>query len=98
MTVTPQTGQDAATWIEERTRHGQHVVARNVTGWLLLHPGCGGTDCEYAIALEQTERPPADSAPAFVAIIDKDGRLAPDHRATWDDVVDHETVRRADGA
>ncbi len=75
---------DAALWIEDRQRRGEHVVARTMNGYGLVHPGCNGP-CEF------TGLPATAPNPMYVAKIE-DGAIVPDHRAHWEDVVEHERL------
>lgn len=75
---------DVQGWIQERIRHGEHVVALNITGPALLHPGCDRDECEFIghpLAV-----PPTPERPVYVAEVGPDG-VRPFTRAHWDDVV-----------
>ncbi|MEO6115974.1 MAG: hypothetical protein ABIP33_06280 [Pseudolysinimonas sp.] len=82
MTTPAPTGLDADLWIQERIRHGQHVIARSVTGVQLLHPGCE-PPCEYS---GRDIKLPTDEKPIYVAEISKDGTITPEAHAQWEDV------------
>lgn len=70
--TTSAAGVDAATFIEDRIRHGEHVVADSVTGTKLLHPGCA-MPCEYANR-EITDHPRTHGG-VYIAALAADGTI-----------------------
>lgn len=85
-------GLDADLWIQERQRHGQHIVVRGIQGDYLVHPGCADGDCEYS---GLPIKPTTLDRPMYVAEISKDGAITSELRATWEDVVTHELEQKA---
>jgi hypothetical protein len=82
----PTIGQvDAATFIEEHRKRGEHVVIGTWAGAFLCHPGCS-LPCEYSG--HQVLNPPA-IAPVYVAEIREDGTIGPLEHAAWEDVAKH---------
>jgi hypothetical protein len=95
MNATAPKGLDADLWIQERQRHGEHVVVRGITGDYLVHPGCAEGECEYSgLGIKPTTL----EQPLYVAHIGKDGTITPEAHATWEDVVEHEMQQKAAGA
>jgi hypothetical protein len=85
-------GLDADLWIQERQRHGQHVVVRGIAGDHLVHAGCVDGECEYS---GLPIKPTTLERPMYVAEISKDGTITPELRATWEDVIAYELEKKA---